>query len=66
MIWILLTLTAPISPSTLAPAAMTLKMRDQNAQYCSVPGRAEERARRVCVKNVRVGRMIARNLGRRS
>jgi hypothetical protein len=57
-----LTLTAPIKPSMLAPAASKLYVNDQIARYCSLPGSAKERARSVCVHSVRVGRTIARNL----
>jgi hypothetical protein len=56
------TLIAPIKPSILEPAASTLYTSDQKAWYWSLPGRAKERARRVWVHSVRIGRMVARKL----
>jgi hypothetical protein len=58
----LLTLTAPISPSTLASAASPLYDKDQNAHACSSPGNARDSESSKCVESVSAGRMIARNL----
>jgi hypothetical protein len=58
----LLTLTAPIRPSTLASAASPLYDKDQNAHARSSPGNARDSESSKCVESVSAGRMIASNL----
>jgi hypothetical protein len=59
----LLTLIAPTNPSILALPASALYATVKKALAISAPGRrVAERARSVCVHNVKLGRIIARNL----
>jgi hypothetical protein len=58
----LLTLNAPMRPSTLVKAASPLYISDQNAHVWSSPGNAKDSESSKCVESVSAGKMIAKNL----